>query len=86
MSEGTLAQFSDIVSLCRENDPDFAVHLVERLINWPGTAAASDLHVNPMADGLEVRIRLDGVLHRTGILPDFAQKTLLRVLRSSPIF
>lgn len=77
MSEGSLVQFSDIVNLCREDDPDFAVHVVERLIGWASAAAASDLHVNPIADGLEVRIRLDGVLHRAGILPGFAQKKII---------
>jgi len=77
MKEASLAQFAEIVALCQEDDPDFAVHVVGRLISWAGAIAASDLHINPLADGLEVRIRLDGVLHRAGILPGFAQRKVI---------
>ncbi len=77
MSETRLAQFSEIAALCRDDDPDFAVHVVEQLINWASSLGASDLHLNPMADCLEVRIRLDGVLHRAGSLPNFAQRKIV---------
>jgi len=77
MSESTLAQFSEIAGLCREDDPDFAVHVVEQLIHWAGKLAASDVHLNPMADGLEVRIRLDGVLYRAGVFPGFALRKIV---------
>ncbi len=86
MSETRLAQFSEIAALCRDDDPDFAVHVVEQLINWASNVGASDLHLNPMADCLEVRIRLDGVLHRAVILPNFAQIKIVILINVLVVF
>lgn len=77
MSEALFARFQEIASHCRENDPDFAVEVVQNLLNWANELEASDLHLNPMAGGLEVRIRLAGVLHRVGVLPAFAQRRVV---------
>lgn len=77
MSEARFTRFEEIVSLCREDDPEFAVRVVDELLSWAADLDASDLHLNPMEQGLEVRIRLDGVLHRVGMLPAFAQRKII---------
>lgn len=43
--------------------------IVEIFLQESFTAGASDAHLTPAANGLEVRWRLDGVLHPVGVLP-----------------
>ncbi len=43
-------------------DPQYAVQAVDRVLAAGREAAASDLHLTPSADGLDLRWRLDGVL------------------------
>ena len=50
-------------------DPNYAVTVVERLLGAARRLGASDLHLRPTAEGLEVRLRLDGVLQRVAVLP-----------------
>lgn len=50
-------------------DPNYAVTVVERLLASARRLGASDLHLRPAAEGLEVRLRLDGVLQRVAVLP-----------------
>ena len=46
-----------------------AVAVVERLLARAQEAGASDLHVAPTPAGYDLRLRLDGVLHRAAQLP-----------------
>src|SRR6476659_5819798 len=43
-------------------DPRFATEFVNAVLRAAREIAASDVHIDPLADGLEVRWRLDGVL------------------------
>ena len=43
--------------------------LVDRLLDEAADAGASDLHFLPLADGLSVSWRLDGVLQTLGVVP-----------------
>ncbi len=43
-------------------DPQYAVEVVDRLLAAGRELGASDLHLLPSPDGLEVRLRVDGVL------------------------
>jgi general secretion pathway protein E len=49
--------------------PRFASDAVEQSLAQARAAGASDLHFQPGADGLELRWRIDGVLHRVALLP-----------------
>lgn len=51
------------------NDPQFATVAVERLLAIARETQASDLHLLPTADGLDVRWRVDGVLEPLATLP-----------------
>jgi general secretion pathway protein E len=51
------------------NDPQFATVAVERLLAVARQTQASDLHLLPTADGLDVRWRVDGVLEPLVTLP-----------------
>jgi len=77
MAETAFPRFENILASCDESDPEFAVRVVDELLKWAGELDASDLHLNPLEDGLEVRVRVDGVLHRAGILPAFAQRKVI---------
>ena len=50
-------------------DPQYAVEVVDRLLAAGREARASDLHLQPTAEGLELRWRIDGVLHRVMTFP-----------------
>ncbi|MDR3637049.1 MAG: GspE/PulE family protein [Isosphaeraceae bacterium] len=47
----------------------FAIEAVDLLLAEARAAGASDLHIQPTADGLEARWRIDGVLHPAVLLP-----------------
>lgn len=50
-------------------DPQYAVDVVDRLLAFGPSQHASDLHLQPVADGLEVKFRIDGVLQPAAMLP-----------------
>jgi general secretion pathway protein E len=51
------------------SDPRFATEFVRSLLHAARAAGASDVHLDPMADALEVRWRLDGVMQSASRLP-----------------
>ena len=53
------------------------VHLVNRLIQEAGEAEASDIHIEPYAAFVRVRLRLDGVLRTVMHLPKNAQRAII---------
>ncbi|MCA9224057.1 MAG: type II/IV secretion system protein [Planctomycetales bacterium] len=48
---------------------DYATRFVDTLLAAAVSGGASDVHLTPAADGLDVRWRLDGVLHEIGRFP-----------------
>ena len=50
-------------------DPQYATLVVDRLLAAGREMQASDLHLLPTADGLDVRWRVDGVLEPLAVLP-----------------
>lgn len=52
-----------------QGDPLFATAVVQRLLELGREHGASDLHLQPSIDGLELRFRIDGVLHAAGLFP-----------------
>jgi type II secretory ATPase GspE/PulE/Tfp pilus assembly ATPase PilB-like protein len=63
------SQFAAFLQGASSTDPQFASRFVNWILVSARDAGASDVHVDPAADGLEVRWRLDGVLQRLGQLP-----------------
>lgn len=59
-------EFSDHLESLDRTDPDYAVRFVQDLLDGAMRAGASDVHVQPTADGLHIQWRLDGVLHTVG--------------------
>jgi type II secretory ATPase GspE/PulE/Tfp pilus assembly ATPase PilB-like protein len=49
--------------------PQFATQLVDKLLAAGRAAEASDLHLQPTGEGLDVRWRIDGVLEHVALLP-----------------
>jgi general secretion pathway protein E len=47
----------------------YAAQFIERLLAAAAEAEASDMHLHPTPDGLQIRWRLDGVLQRIGDFP-----------------
>ena len=62
------------------SDAKFATEFVNRLLRLARDARASDVHLDPTSDALDVRWRLDGVLHPLGRLPkDVAPNIVARL-------
>jgi general secretion pathway protein E len=57
------------IALLDAFDPQYATQLVERLLKAGHEAGASDLHLQPTPQGLDVRWRIDGVLIQLDVLP-----------------
>jgi type II secretory ATPase GspE/PulE/Tfp pilus assembly ATPase PilB-like protein len=51
------------------SDPEYASRAVDRLLAAAATAKASDLHLQATADGLDARLRIDGVLQPMAVIP-----------------
>jgi type II secretory ATPase GspE/PulE/Tfp pilus assembly ATPase PilB-like protein len=62
-------EFKAFIQSASLNVPQFATDFVNWVLVTARDAGASDVHVDPDADGVDVRWRLDGVLQRLGSLP-----------------
>ncbi len=62
-------RFSDWLADASQHKGDVVVAIVERVLVEAAKVGCSDVHFQPGKDGVEVRFRLDGVLHLIGILP-----------------
>ena len=69
MSHAAADQFCEQLSALRVDDPQYAVAVVEALLAAGQAAAASDLHLQPTPEGLDIRWRVDGVLHPVAVIP-----------------
>jgi general secretion pathway protein E len=54
---------------CDPADPQYAVQVVERMLAAGKRNSASDLHLQPGVDGLELKARIDGVLQPAAVFP-----------------
>jgi len=57
------------------------VRLVDGLLDEAGEARASDLHLEPTPSGLEVRLRVDGVLRPVRVLPPSLRAVVISRLK-----
>lgn len=62
-------QFDSLLQRAASRDPQFATDFVSTLLRTARDAGASDVHIDPTSDALEVRWRLDGVLQPMVRLP-----------------
>ena len=68
--EPSICNFVDrLLAELDTSDPRFATVVVDRLLEAGQDCAASDLHLQPAAEGLLLRFRLDGVLQPAGVFP-----------------
>jgi general secretion pathway protein E len=61
--------FRKRLALVKPEGSKAAVDLVDLILEESRRASASDVHLQPTPDGLEMRWRIDGVLRMTGLLP-----------------
>jgi len=69
MTTPSAAALHDRLSALTPGSMSFATEAVDLLLAAARAVGASDLHVQPTADGLEARWRIDGVLHFAARLP-----------------
>jgi type II secretory ATPase GspE/PulE/Tfp pilus assembly ATPase PilB-like protein len=56
------------------------IRLVDKIVERGYLARASDIHVDPAEDKIEVRLRIDGALHNTFVLPkDLQDEVISRI-------
>jgi len=64
-----LERFIETLTQLDPASPRYAPELVERVLAEAQSAGASDVHFQPSGDGMELRWRIDGVLHFVALLP-----------------
>jgi type II secretory ATPase GspE/PulE/Tfp pilus assembly ATPase PilB-like protein len=69
MEESLPARFQRDVSRLDENDPQYVPRLVAEILATARTARATDIHLVPSSDSLEMHWRIDGVLQQIARLP-----------------
>src|SRR5918997_3318745 len=62
-------RFQREIALRDPGSPRFSVDVVELILAEARAAGASDVHLQPTAEGLSMRWRIDGVLHEAGLIP-----------------
>ena len=63
------------------SDPQFASQVVDLTLAAGQDRGASDLHWQPTAEGLELKLRIDGVLHVAGTLPTMVAANVIARLK-----
>jgi type II secretory ATPase GspE/PulE/Tfp pilus assembly ATPase PilB-like protein len=69
MSQTVAEHFETWLLESRKHSGDFIVALIDKILIGAVSLSASDIHFQPGRNGIEVRFRLDGVLHILGSLP-----------------
>ena len=62
-------RFQDELAGLDPSDAQYATQVVDRALDAGLAAGASDLHLQPTGDGLELRFRVDGLLRRVAEFP-----------------
>lgn len=71
----------DVTALRRASEAPPIVALVDLILERAATARASDIHVEPVKEGLRVRARVDGVLQQLLTLPGHAAGAVVSRLK-----
>ena len=66
---GHTNSFDEWTEAAHRTGDDLVVALVERILTEAAKANVSDVHFQPEKNGMEIRFRTDGVLHRIGLIP-----------------
>jgi len=65
-NESTLDEWTETA---QQTGNDFVVVLIERILTEAAQSHVSDVHFQPEKNGMDIRFRTDGVLHRIGTAP-----------------
>lgn len=76
-----VATFQEAMAKRSAQEAGFATEAVELLLAAATGLGASDVHLQPTAEGLEVRWRIDGVLHPAAVLPPVAAPKVVARLK-----
>ncbi|MFW5693167.1 MAG: hypothetical protein ACOCWL_03030, partial [Thermoguttaceae bacterium] len=69
MRVSDVAELGAVLAGPQPADADYATRVVDLLLPAAQQLGASDLHLQPAAGGLEVKLRIDGVLQTAALLP-----------------
>ena len=66
---GSENSFEEWTKTAQQTGNDFVVALTERILTEAAQTNVSDVHFQPEKNGMDIRFRTDGVLHRIGTVP-----------------
>lgn len=81
MPESLLGRLRSQVAALDPADSQYATRLVDCLLAAGREAMASDLHLQPTAEGLDLRWRIDGVLQAVAVLPRAVARNVVARLK-----
>ena len=61
--------FEEWITASLQTGDDFVVAITERILTAAAMSNVSDVHFQPEKEGMDIRFRTDGVLHRIGLIP-----------------
>ena len=65
-----MTPFDEWTKTAYRSGNDFVVALTERILTEAAKSDVSDVHFQPEKNGMDIRFRTDGVLHRIGLAPE----------------
>ena len=81
MVEAIESRIARLLEGVQPGSAQYAVEVIDRVLAAGQQLGASDLHLQPGAEGLELRLRIDGVLHRGYMFPPAVAGNLLARLK-----
>jgi type II secretory ATPase GspE/PulE/Tfp pilus assembly ATPase PilB-like protein len=69
MSDSLVQQVQRMLDAVDDASERYATLVVEQLLQTAAALGASDLHLQPTQQGLDLKWRMDGVLHTAGVVP-----------------
>jgi len=82
MSVDLLATLTAALKSLDPSDPQYAARFVDALLSAARRAGASDVHLQPTSQGLQLRCRIDGVLAPLGDFPSGASANVVARLKA----
>jgi type II secretory ATPase GspE/PulE/Tfp pilus assembly ATPase PilB-like protein len=80
MQQSLRERFRHDLPARKQNEPEYVSELVDAILRGARAAAASDVHLHPTADHLEMKWRIDGVLQAVAEFPlELASKVVARL-------
>ena len=79
---GEIRSISESIRSLRPESEAYATEFADKILRFANRVGTSDIHLQPTADGFDVRFRSDGVLQQVGVFPIGASSSIVSRLKA----